>query len=134
YLIQISFVGYHSRRDTLTFGSGEARTLTVALEPDAEALDEVVVEGERTFGGAHITGGHQRIRAAEIALIPAPDMSADLAGYLSALPGIVTTGDRGGQFFVRGGEPSQNLTLLDGIVVYQPFHVLGFYSAFPAEI
>ncbi len=134
YLIQISFVGYYSHRDTLTFVADEARTLTIALEPDAEALGEVVVEGERAFGGAHIASGHQRIRPAEIALIPAPDLSADLAGYLSALPGIVTTGDRGGQFFVRGGEPSQNLTLLDGIVVYQPFHVLGFYSAFPAEI
>ena len=50
------------------------------------------------------------------------------------LPGVVSTGDRGGQLFIRGGEPTQNEVLLDGIPLYQPFHVLGFYSAFPNEI
>ena len=50
------------------------------------------------------------------------------------MPGVVLMGDRGGQLFIRGGEPSQNLTLLDGMYVYQPFHILGFYSAFPSEI
>jgi len=54
--------------------------------------------------------------------------------YLTTLPGVVTTGDRGGQLFIRGGEPSQNEVLLDGIPVFQPFHLLGFYSAFPNDI
>jgi hypothetical protein len=61
-------------------------------------------------------------------------VSADLVNYLTTLPGIVTVGDRGGKLFVRGGEPWQNLVLLDGMWVYQPFHVLGFFSAFPADI
>src|SRR5690606_15472361 len=39
-----------------------------------------------------------------------------------------------GQLLVRGGEPSQNLVLLDGMLVYQPFHLVGFFSAFPSEV
>ncbi|MEZ4538347.1 MAG: TonB-dependent receptor plug domain-containing protein, partial [Chloroflexota bacterium] len=56
------------------------------------------------------------------------------AAYLTTLPSVVASGDRGGQLFIRGGEPQQNLTMLDGMVLYQPFHVLGFYSAFPADV
>lgn len=134
YLLQISFVGYRPHRDTLDLAADAVQTVTIALEPEPEALDEVRVESERTSGVARITAGHQRIRPEDIELIPAPDLSADLATYLTTLPGVVTTGDRGGQFFIRGGEPSQNLALLDGMIVYQPFHVLGFYSAFPADV
>jgi hypothetical protein len=35
---------------------------------------------------------------------------------------------------VRGGTPTQNLVLLDGMPIFQPFHVVGFYSAFPADL
>ena len=134
YELRISFVGYRLHSETITLSRSEVRTVSVALSTDPEALDEVLVETERSTGVARITAGRQRITPEEIELIPAPDITADLAGYLTTLPGIVTTGDRGGQFFVRGGEPPQNLTMLDGMIVYQPFHVLGFYSAFPAEI
>lgn len=134
YLLEVSFVGYRAHRETLELSANDTRTVTVGLAPDEEALEEVLIEAERQHGAARITAGHQRIRPEEIELIPAPDISSDLASYLSTLPGVVTTGDRGGQFFIRGGEPSQNLVLLDGMIVYQPFHVLGFYSAFPSEI
>lgn len=134
YLLQISFIGYRAHRDTLALTGDDVHTVTVGLEPDEERLNELLVQAERQYGAARITAGHQRIRPEEIEIIPAPDVSSDLAGYLTTLPGVVTRGDRGGQFFIRGGEPTQNLVIMDGMTVYQPFHVLGFYSAFPAEI
>ena len=36
--------------------------------------------------------------------------------------------------FIRGGEPTQNLVMLDGMQVFQPFHIVGFFSAFPSDI
>ncbi len=134
YALTISFIGYEAFRDTLTLSQGDALNRNVALTPSESTLDELLVQAERQQSMGRVTAGHQRIRPAEIELIPSPDISADLASYLTTLPGIVTSGDRGGQFFVRGGEPSQNLILLDGIVLYQPFHVIGSYSAFPADI
>jgi hypothetical protein len=134
YVLTISFIGYESYRDALTLQEDAVATRTVALDEASGALAEVVVQGERQHGMARVTGGYQRIRPEEVELIPSPDISADFASYMTTLPSVVATGDRGGQFFVRGGEPSQNLILLDGITVYQPFHVLGFYSAFPADV
>lgn len=134
YVLRASFVGYHTHTDTLALEAGEVLTLNIALAPDETSLEEVVVQGERVEGAARVTAGQQTVRPAEISLIPSPDISADLAAYLSTLPITVSTGDRGGQLFIRGGEPSQNLVLLDGILIYQPFHIFGYYSAFPADI
>ncbi|MDX1428824.1 MAG: TonB-dependent receptor, partial [Rhodothermales bacterium] len=80
------------------------------------------------------TAGLQSVSPQDIELIPAPDVSADLVNYITTLPGVVATGDRGGKLFIRGGEPSQNLVQLDGMLIYQPFHIVGFYSAFPADL
>ncbi|HET6569015.1 MAG TPA: TonB-dependent receptor [Rhodothermales bacterium] len=134
YALRASFIGYATYVDTLRLQAGKIRLENIALHPATSTLNEVVVEDERAGGGARVTAGQQTIRPADIELVPTPDLSADLVGYLTTLPGIVTTGDRGGQLFIRGGEPSQNLVLLDGMPVYQPFHLLGFYSAFPADV
>src|SRR5690606_17209792 len=58
----------------------------------------------------------------------------DLAQYLQILPGVVFTGDQGGQLYIRGGLPVQNKVLLDGLVVYNPFHSIGLFSVFDNDI
>ena len=133
YGLRVSFVGYESQVDTLTFAAGDVRFHDVALRSADARLGELVVEGEREED-ADLKAGLRTIDAADIERVPTPGVSGDLAAYLTTVPGVVATGESGGQLFIRGGEPSQNLVLLDGIPLYQPFHVLGFYSAFPAEI
>ena len=135
YVFAATFIGYSPHVDTLTLAAGEALTVNVALSPDESELDEVVVESEREgTGAAGISAGLQRVRPGDIELVPSPDVSGDLVSYIGMMPGVVSSGDRGGQLFIRGGEPSQNLVLLDGMLVYQPFHLVGFYSAFPSDI
>lgn len=134
YVLRASYLGYAPFADSLTLAAGEVRQLDIALMSGETELDAVTVESERTSGAANVTAGLQSIRAEDIELVPTPDVSGDLASYLTTVPGVVTTGDRGGQLFIRGGEPTQNLVLLDGMPLYQPFHVLGFYSAFPSDI
>ncbi len=134
YVFAASYVGFVSYVDTLRLASAEILALNVALTPSTQELDEVVVDAERTTGVAKVLAGLQTVLPAEIDRIPSPDISGDLAAYLTVLPGFITIGDQGGQFFIRGGEPWQNLVLLDGMLVYQPFHILGFFSAFPTEI
>lgn len=134
YVIKASFVGYSIFSDTLIILAGQTTTRNIALIPSDEVMEEVLIEAENLVGNARITAGQQTLTPKEIELIPSPDLSGDLVNMLTSLPGIVALGDRGGQLFVRGGEPSQNLVLLDGMLLYQPFHILGFYSAFPTEI
>ena len=134
YILRATFIGYETFVDTLSLSNDDKVTINITLSAAEAQLDELVVQSERESGAARITAGQQTVRPADIELVPTPDVSADLVGYLNTLPGIVTTGDRGGQIFIRGGEPSQNLVQLDGMMLYQPFHLLGFYSAFPSDI
>jgi hypothetical protein len=134
YVLRASFVGFETWEQGITLEDGERILLNIQLQEGAEALDELVVEEERDSGSVRVTAGQVTIIPADIEMIPSPDVSGDLVNYLTTLPGIVSVGDRGGQLFVRGGEPWQNLVLLDGLWIYQPFHVLGFFSSFPADI
>ena len=134
YTLTASFVGYLARTDTLTLDFNDNRSLELTLERDQAELDEVVVESERQATNAQGGAGFTSIRPSQLARVPAPSVSTDLAGYLQTLPGVVATGDRGGQLFVRGGTPTQNLVLLDGMPIFQPFHIVGAFSAFPADI
>ena len=133
YVLQVSSVGYETLQDTVSLAAG-TRQMDFEMTPLAQELGQATVESERTAGSANIDAGLLRIRPEDIRSIPSPDISGDLVNYLVSLPGIVTSGDRGGQLFIRGGEPSQNQVFLDGIPIFQPFHVLGFYSAFPADL
>ena len=66
--------------------------------------------------------------------IPSVGAENDIVGAFSVTPGVITTGDQGGQLYVRGGTPIQNKTLLDGMTIYNPFHSIGFFSIFETEL
>ncbi|HAY37124.1 MAG TPA: TonB-dependent receptor, partial [Bacteroidetes bacterium] len=135
YQLKASFIGFKDFEQAVVMVAGEIQSLNIELVVDDTTLGELVVEGAReTAGVANITAGLQTIRPADISLVPSPDISADLVNYLTALPGVVSQGDRGGQLFIRGGEPTQNMVLLDGMQIFQPFHIVGFFSAFPSDI
>ena len=70
----------------------------------------------------------------EIKALPSAGGEPDIAQYLQILPGVVSTGDKGGQIYIRGGSPVQNKILLDGLTIYNPFHSIGFFSIFETDI
>ncbi len=134
YTLRATFVGFQTWEQLLDIGDGDRRIINIVLVAGDNELDEVVVEGDSDAGMARVLAGQTTVRPADVERIPSPDVSGDLVNYLTTVPGIVSIGDRGGQLFVRGGEPWQNLVLLDGMWIYQPFHILGFFSAFPTDI
>lgn len=134
YEFRASFIGFQTWSDSLEIGEGDRRIINIILEAGETSLDEVVVEGDADVGMARVLAGQTTVRPADVERIPSPDVSGDLINFLTTVPGIVSIGDRGGQLFIRGGEPWQNLVLLDGMWIYQPFHILGFFSSFPSEI
>lgn len=57
----------------------------------------------------------------------------DLSRSLQLMPGIVTSSYGASGLHVRGGLPSENLILLDGMTLYHMNHAFGFFNAFNAE-
>ena len=131
YSLAVSFLGYEPFHDSLTLREGEERALPVALSPVPAELAGVTVEAAPP---ATSPVGLTRIRPADFASLPTPDPTGDLASVLTLQPGIVNLGDRGGELYVRGGLPTENLVLVDGMRLFRPFHIVGFYSAVPTDI
>ncbi|NKB90445.1 MAG: TonB-dependent receptor plug domain-containing protein [Acidobacteria bacterium] len=52
---------------------------------------------------------------------------------LQLLPGVAAPEDFGGRLSVRGGGPDQNLTVMDGVEVHNPYRIFGLISAFNPE-
>ena len=53
---------------------------------------------------------------------------------LQTLPGVAATEEFSSRLAVRGGAPDQNLTMMDGVEVHDPYRLFGLTSAFNPEI
>lgn len=95
-------------------------------------MDEINIEGRRkkeipTVGGTPI-------EPRQIYKLPTVGAEADIIQYLQILPGVVFSGDQGGQLYIRGGSPIMNKVTLDGMTIYNPFHSIGLFSVFETDI
>lgn len=134
YRVAASFIGYDSTSVPVTVTANKITNIELYMSEGSEVLAEVVVSAEREAQRTEVQTGVTKISAAEIKQLPTVGGQPDLAQYLQVLPGVIFTGDQGGQLFIRGGAPIHNKVLLDGMVVYNPFHSIGFFSVFDTDI
>jgi hypothetical protein len=73
--------------------------------------------------------GSLELGARELAAPPAP-FEGDLFRTIQLLPGVEARNDYSAGLNVRGGESDQNLILLDGYPIYNPFHLGGLLGTF----
>lgn len=78
--------------------------------------------------------GTTKITAKQLTKIPTIGGTPDLVQYLQILPGVVFSGDQGGQLYIRGGSPVMNKIVLDGMTIYNPFHSIGLFSVFDVDL
>lgn len=136
YTLRITSLGYDTIRQAVDLSnlSGKILKLSFTLKEKSTQLEEVVITDEVVgkIDPVKLKIGESRISTRQIKLMPSLG-SADLAQYLQVLPGVITSGDQGGQLFVRGGTPIMNMVLLDGMIIYAPFHSIGVFSVFDPE-
>ncbi len=97
-------------------------------------LQTVTISAEKQEAQTNVKMSVTKLTPKEIQKMPAIGGDPDLAQYLQVLPGVVFTGDQGGQLYIRGGSPIQNKVLLDGMIIYNPFHSIGLFSTFDTDI
>ena len=128
------YFGYDTAAVSVEMGAGKIETIRMVLSERVVYTDEVQIVARQAgkIEKSKVDLGKVEITAEEINLLPSLG-SPDLAQYLQVLPGVVFTGDQGGQLYIRGGTPIQNLTLLDGMYIYSPFHSIGVFSVFDPD-
>lgn len=128
----VKYIGYVT--DTLDLGTERLLNLQIRLESAAIITDVAVVEAQGTTAlerGEQL--GSLELKPSEARSIPQLFGERDVIKAIQLMPGVQATSDGGSGFFVRGGGADQNLILLDEAPVYNPSHLLGFFSVFNGD-
>ena len=103
------------------------------LEEESIALKEITITGEKNNNNVVQSELISKINVREIQTIPVILGEKDILKTIQLLPGVTPAGEGNAGFFVRGGGIDQNLILLDEAPVYNPSHLLGFFSTFNSD-
>ncbi len=129
YTLFIKSLEYDTVSEVITITDGQVLSKKYNLSKGSVELAGVEITAEQTEKFTETKVSVQRIDPVQINKLPSVGQP-DIAQYLQVIPGISFTGDQGGQLFIRGGTPVQNKVLLDGMVIYNPFHSIGLFSVF----
>ena len=132
--IVVTFIGYKKLTQDISLNKGQILTLKFELESSTVNIGEVEISAERQEMKTDVKAASIKITNEDLNLVPTIGGEADLAQYMQIIPGVIFTGDQGGQLYIRGGSPVQNKVLLDGMTIYSPFHSIGLFSVFDADI
>jgi hypothetical protein len=132
YTLLASSLGYAEQELSITVGKDQK--LDIPLQAEGKQLTEVKVSSRAK--NANVTAaqmGVENINIKEINKLPVLFGERDVLKTVQLLPGVKSAGEGSSGFFVRGGAADQNLILLDEALVYNPSHLLGFFSTFNSD-
>ena len=133
YRIQCSFLGLQESIVEVNLIDSNV-ALNFELASDEDFLQEVVVTGEREDENVSSTDlGVLDVETSTVKKLPALFGEADILRTLQLMPGVMSSGEGNSGLYVRGSGPDQNLVLLDNATVYNPGHLLGFFSVFNSD-
>lgn len=133
YEIAASSIGYERRVMTVIVGGREPIILNFKLPPRPVEFSEVVVTDRARRELTEIQTSVHVMDQQDIKRVPMA-VQEDIFRAIQILPGVVSTSDVNSHFYVRGGAGDQNLILLDGMKIYNPFHALGIFSIFDSDV
>lgn len=133
YMLITVSLDFDTIKEPLSIAAGTVLNKKIFVTKGGVKLEEVEVSTTAAEKIENTTVGVQKIDPIVINKLPSVG-EPDIAQYLQVLPGVVFTGDQGGQLYIRGGLPVQNKVLLDGLIVYNPFHSIGLFSVFDSDI
>lgn len=134
YTLIATQIGYDSAIVKLSLKAGDVVTKKLSIGEAAIEIGAYEVSAERQEQVTQVKMSVTKLTPKEMEKLPAIGGEPDLAQYLQVLPGVIFTGSQGGQLYIRGGSPVQNKVLLDGMIIYNPFHSIGLFSVFDNDI
>ena len=120
HVVRFSCVGYKVSLKSVHLEQGDSTRLDVTLIPVAVLLDEVTVTAERGprttvhgLGGISVSPSLETISGPFV----------DAYRMIQTMPGVASNNEMSSQFNVRGGSADENLVLLNGAQLLEPFHL-----------
>lgn len=138
YRVTASHLGFAAGDREVALSAGSSVRLDFELQIAALEIEGIDVQARRDAQRerarfeneagvtARVVGGE------ELKLLPGL-AEADVLRAIEVLPGVISTSDFSSAFNVRGGSADQNLILLDGFPIFNPFHLGGLFSVFNSD-
>ncbi len=130
--LRARLLGYRGVERVVTVRDGDTTRIDFRLEPEATVLGAVRTEArptERDAFESRPSVGTVQITARAAEGVPKFG-EPDIIRIVQLLPGVEARNDFSTGLNVRGGESDQNLILVDGYPIYNPFHLGGLFSTF----
>ena len=125
--ITIVATGHFPLVTTLDVRTADVTAAELSLARDAGfATSVAVVASAPTAAPAAET-------VAPVQVLRTPGALDNVYRTLQTLPGVAATQEFSSRLSVRGGAPDQNLTMMDGVEVHDPYRLFGLTSAFNPE-
>jgi len=132
HTLEVSSLGMkEALRHIIVYADGK---LNVEMKDEIPRLKDVIVTAEKRSNIRSTQMGIDRLSVKTIKDVPVVFGEADILRVVLTLPGVTSVGEASTGFNVRGGSADQNLILFDGATVYNPSHLLGFFSAFNPDV
>jgi hypothetical protein len=126
--VEVTANGYFPLSTTLDARSADLLNAELVLARDTGFATSVDVAAPSP-GAAPAT-----ITVQPVQVLRTPGALDNVFRTLQTLPGVAATEEFGSRLAVRGGAPDQNLTMMDGVEIHDPFRLFGLTSAFNPEI
>jgi hypothetical protein len=132
YTLVVNFTGFAQFTENIVLDKDFSAT--IVLDEQSAELQAVVVSTQKA--NDNVTKplmGVLKLSTNEIQNVPVIFGEKDVLKTIQLLPGVKSAGEGNSGFYVRGGAADQNLILLDEATVYNPSHLLGFFSTFNSD-
>ena len=131
YFIIVRNIGYKTLIRKLIIGITKGRVqYSFNMIPENIKLQEVVIKGKKQ---PEINASTIDVSPILLKQLPSLSGEANLFKILEFIPGVKVANEMSNGIYVRGGSPDQTLTLVDGVIVYNPSHLGNFASTFNSD-
>ena len=126
--LSISAAGFLDQDVDVPISAGRG-VVEILMRPNPQYREDVTVSGRREE--PVLAPPTLPLEAAEV--LSVAGAGDNVFRVLQTLPGVAATDDFGSRLSVRGGGPDQNLTVMDGVEIHNPYRLFGLTSAFNPE-
>lgn len=131
YVLVVENLGYRTQKIPIRLD--KAISLNLKMETEDLSGGEVLITDERKDENVKSTEmGKVEMNIETVRKLPVLLGEVDIMKTIQLLPGVQAAEGTTG-LYVRGGGPDQNLILLDEAPVYNPGHLMGFFSVFNGD-
>jgi len=131
--ISLSFSRLGYKPKIINISLTKSISVNVELLPNSNLKAVIISSKKNTESVTNTLMGIHSISKQAIETTPVLLGESDILKTIQLLPGVKSGDEGSAGLYVRGGSPDQNLILLDGVPVYNVFHLFGFFSTFNAD-